>query len=73
MSIIQEKQFLTVFIESAEAGGVIVVREIKSAYEKAIGHKVPKSTVYRMLGRHGWQKIAPRPRHLKADKNTGGF
>jgi len=68
MSIDQEIQFLTVFIEKAKAGGVIVVSEIKNGYEKAIGHKVPKSTVYRMLDRHGWRKIVPRPRHPKADK-----
>jgi transposase len=70
MSIDQEAQFLTIFIEKAKAGGVIVVSEIKSTYEKAIGHKVPKSTVYRMLDRHGWRKISPRPRHPKADKKT---
>lgn len=70
MSIDQETQLLTKFTEQAKAGGVIVVREIKSAYEKAIGHKVPKSTVYRMLDRHGWRKIAPRPRHPKADKKA---
>ena len=68
MSINQEIQFLTVFIGKAKAGGGIVVSEIKNAYEKAIGHKVPKSTVYRMLDRHGWRKIVPRPRHPKADK-----
>jgi transposase len=67
MSIGQETAFLSQFVEEAKAGGVIVVREIKSAYEKAIGRKVPKSTVYRMLDRHGWRKIAPRPRHPKTD------
>jgi hypothetical protein len=25
------------------------------------------STVYRMLDRHGWRKLVPRPRHPKAD------
>lgn len=67
MSIEQETQFLGEFTGKAKAGGVIVVSEIKSAYEKAIGRTVPKSTVYRMLDRHGWRKIAPRPRHPKAD------
>lgn len=67
MSIEEEIKFLGKFTCKAEKGGVIVVSEIKSAYEKAIGHTVPKSTVYRMLDRHGWRKIAPRPRHPKAD------
>ena len=70
MSIDQETRFLTVFTEQANSGGVIVVSEIKRAYEKAIGHTVPKSTVYRMLYRHGWRKIVPRPRHPKADKKS---
>jgi len=70
MSLDQEAQFLTEFIEKAKAGGVIVVSEIKSMYEKAIHQKVPKSTVYRMLDRHGWRKIVPRPRHPKADKEA---
>jgi len=28
---------------------------------------VPKSTVYRMLARQGWRKLAPRPRHPRSD------
>ena len=44
-----------------------MVNEVKAAYEEIIGHSVPKSTVYRVLARHGWRKIAPRPRHPKFD------
>ena len=46
------------------------VSKIKRSYEKAIGRTVPKPTVYRMLDRHGWRKISPRPRHPKADKEN---
>ena len=56
------------FFKKAASGGVLVVNEVKQAYEQAIGREVPKSTVYRMLARHGWRKISPRPHHLKADK-----
>jgi hypothetical protein len=28
---------------------------------------VARSTVYRLLDRHGWRKVTPRPRHPKAD------
>ncbi|MBW2145601.1 MAG: winged helix-turn-helix domain-containing protein [Deltaproteobacteria bacterium] len=35
--------------------------EIKKALEKHVGHKVHKSTVYRLLKRQGWRKVAPRP------------
>jgi len=66
----EEERFLAGFLEQAEGGGVLVVAEIKAAYEHAVGHEVPKSTVYRMLARHGWRKIAPRPRHPKGDPAT---
>lgn len=42
---------------------------VRKAYEKAIGHGVPPSTVYRMLARHGWTKApvlkAPTGTHLR--------
>lgn len=63
----EEEAFLESFREDAEHGGILVVSEIKLAYERKIGHTVPKSTVYRMLARHGWRKIAPRSRHPKGD------
>jgi len=46
---------------------VLVVSEIKIAYEKLFDKKVPKSTIYRMLARHGWRKIAPRSKHSRTD------
>ena len=63
----EESDLLSSFLEQARAGGVLVVGEIKTAYEKKAGKQVPKSTVYRMLARHGWRKIMPRPKHPKAD------
>lgn len=63
----QEKEILGGFLDKAKSGGVLVVSEIKAAYEKLAGKKVPKSTIYRMLTRHGWRKIAPRPKHPHAD------
>ena len=67
LSLEEEETILAHFFEKAKNGGVLVVNEIKAVYEEAIGRTVPKSTVYRMLARHGWRKIAPRPRHPKAD------
>jgi transposase len=67
MSVEQEAAFLAPFLERAKVGGILVVAPIQTAYEKALGRKVPESTVYRLLARHGWRKIAPRPRHPKAD------
>lgn len=63
----EEKGLLSNFLEKAKGGEILIVSEVKAAYEKAVGHEVPKSTVYRMLARHGWRKISPRPRHPKSD------
>ena len=63
----EEGRLLSQFSTRAERGGMLEVSQIKGAYEKAIGHSVPKSTVYRMLARHGWRKIAPRPRHPRVN------
>ncbi|MCE5241943.1 MAG: winged helix-turn-helix domain-containing protein [Desulfobacteraceae bacterium] len=39
-----------------------------------VGRKVAKTTIYRMLDRHGWRKIMPRPHHPKSDpKAQEGF
>jgi transposase len=67
LSIEEEEILLERFLGSAKAGNLLVVSEVKAAYEEAVGRRVPKSTVYRMLTRHGWRKISPRPRHPKSD------
>ncbi len=67
MSVEEEAALLAPFVSGAERGAVLVVAPIKAAYEQAIGHRVPDSTVYRLLARHGWRKMAPRPRHPKSD------
>ena len=37
-----------------------------------MGKAVPNSTIYRMLERHDWRKVVPRPRHPKADVAARG-
>ena len=68
LTVEQERQLLEPFVSRAEPGGLLVVSEIQTAYERAVGHGVPKSTVYRMLARHGWRKLVPRPRHPKGNQ-----
>ena len=67
LSVEEEEELLKPFFRQAEEGGILVVTTIRAAYEEKVGHAVPKSTVYRMLERHGWRKIAPRPQHPKSD------
>jgi transposase len=74
MTLEAEKTFLSEFMEKANKGLILVIREIKDALEKHVGHKVHKTTVYRMLYRHGWRKVVPRKSHPKRDKEAGeGF
>lgn len=67
LSIEEEKEVLVPFFEKSKAGGILIVKEIKLAYEAKVSCKVPKSTIYRMLARHGWRKVSPRPNHPKAN------
>ena len=74
MSMDEERRFLARFSRKASGGGVLAVGEIKGAFEAIVGHKVAKTTIYRMLDRHGWRKIMPRPRHPKSNaKARKGF
>lgn len=63
----EEDALLAPFLTKAAAGEVLVAGPIKAAYEVQVGKPVPKSTLYRLLARHGWRKIAPRRRHPEQD------
>ena len=67
MSEDAEQKFLAPFFTTAKTGGVLVVRAVKEAYEKKVGHRVSGSTIYDLLHRHGWRKIVPRPQHPQGD------
>jgi transposase len=67
LTLEEEKAFLTPFFEQAQAGLIAIVAEIWQAFEKRVGHHVDNSTIYRLLNRHGWRKLLPRPRHPQAD------
>jgi hypothetical protein len=67
MTIEQERQFLSRFLDQASHGGVLVVSGIQRAFETLAGRKVAKTTIYRMLDRHDWRTIIPRPRHPKSN------
>ena len=65
LSFADEEALLAPFLAEAEKGHILIVSDIHKAYEKAVGHPAPASTVYRMLDRHNWRKVMPRPRHPK--------
>ena len=67
MTLPEEAEFLSGFASRAGEGSILVVREVWQALEGRLGRKVAESTVYRLLARHGWRKIVPRPFHPKRD------
>jgi transposase len=67
LTLEEEKQFLTPFFAQAANGAIATVAQIQGAFEERVGHEVDESTIYRLLGRHGWRKLMPRPRHPQAD------
>jgi transposase len=70
MTIEEEKSFLASFEIAARDGEILVANEIRASLEKHLGRTVHKSTVYRLLRRHNWRKVMPRPKHPKQDELT---
>jgi hypothetical protein len=40
---------------------------MQRAFEAKIKHEVHITSIYRLLDRHGWRKLVPRPRHPSAN------
>jgi transposase len=66
-SVEEEKKLLATVEPAARGGGIVEVSKIRKAMEEKLGRTVPPATAYRLLHRHGWRKIAPRPRHPNND------
>jgi transposase len=67
LTVEQEREVLAPFFARAERGEIATAGEIKRAFEAQVGHGVDESTLYRLLHRHRWRKLVPRPRHPKAN------
>jgi len=63
LSYAEESELLESFKVLAGKGNIITVKEIKSAYEEKVGHRIGKGQIYRVLKRHGWRKVMPRSKH----------
>lgn len=68
LTLKEEEGFLRPFFERAAHGQIATGIEIKNTLEVYLGRKVHKTTVYRMLKRNGWRKIAFRP-NQKSTRN----
>jgi transposase len=68
LSVEEEHTFLSPFLADSQAGHIATARTIKKALEDYIGHRVATSTIYRLLHRHQWRKVVPRPKNPRSSK-----
>jgi transposase len=63
----KEEALLKSFEKRALEGEVITAKQMLPKICQATGGEVSLAYVYRLLRRHRWRKLGPRPRHVKAD------
>jgi transposase len=68
LTLEQEQAFLQPFFAQAERGEIATAEQIHQAFEAEVQHAVHINSIYRLLHRHGWRKLAPRSRHPKANQ-----
>lgn len=66
----EEVAVLKPFLEQAREGGILVVGQIKHDLEQALGRPMSLSSVYTLLHRHDWRKLAPDKRHPQSDPDA---
>lgn len=63
----QEAEFVAHFEDAAREGQLVTAAEMLVELQRRCGASPDSSTLYRILARHGWRKVIPRPRHPQAD------
>lgn len=67
LTLEEEKELLAKFEPEGITGRIATDAEIKAEFEHRVGREVSRSTVYRLLARHRWRKVVPRPSHVEKD------
>ena len=67
LTVAQEADFVAHFEEAARKGQMVTAATMLAELGQRCGRPVTPSTLYRILARHGWRKVVPRPRHPDAD------
>ena len=67
LSLEEEGAMLDAVLEQATQGGVVIVPPLQVKFAEKLGKPVALSTIYRMLARHGWRKLAPDTEHPQGD------
>ncbi len=58
-------EILDEVLTGAMEGGIVIVPPLKAKVEEKLGKGISLSTLYRMLARNGWRKLAPDTVHPK--------
>lgn len=64
----EEREVLAGLAEQAQAGAVVIAQRVREHVQERLGRPVSKDYAYDLLHRHGWRKVAPRPKHPKGDE-----
>ena len=67
LSLKEEKAFLEEFKKKAESGELVTIRELYASHCARVNKNLNRTVTYRLLRRHRWRKITPRPEHPKHD------
>lgn len=70
LSEVDERVILAGLRRRARSGQLLTAAELHSDVESHVGHAVSDDYLYSLLHRHGWRKVEPRPRHVKANPAT---
>jgi hypothetical protein len=65
LSLKEESDFLESFKSESKTGKLVLEKSIHKSHCDILGKTVDETTTYRLLHRHGWRKIVPRPNHPK--------
>jgi transposase len=63
----QEAEFVAHFEDAARKGQMVSASAMAAELARRAGRPASPATLYRILARHGWRKVVPRPRHPEAD------
>lgn len=63
----EEADFVAHFEQAARQGQMVTASAMLGELARRCGRPPSAMTLYRILARHGWRKVVPRPRHPEAD------
>lgn len=70
LSWAEEEALLRSFQQQAAKGEIITAKQVFPELQRILGKEISLAYVYRLFHRHGWRKVGPRPRHVKANPQT---